>query len=102
MTDGQIQGLYRGCKCPKEQIQILMQITGKSEAEICRIVGVAVPAKDRRVYAPRKEWTPKDIEHLCTAYNNGVKAKRIAEMLDRSAKAIETKIYDLKTKGVLV
>ena len=102
LTDGQIQAMFRYCKDVDEQVAICSQLTGKSEEEICRIVGIDPNSREKK-NAPkeRKLWTVEETEHLVIAYNCGIKWERIAEMLDRPPGSVKAKLTELRTKGII-
>jgi hypothetical protein len=101
LTDAQIQAMFRYCKDVDEQVAICSQLTGKSEEEICEIVGIDPIKRTKKPRAERKLWTAKEVENLCTAYRCKVKTKTIADMLDRPLGSVKAKIAELKIKGIL-
>ena len=101
MTNSEIQGLFRCAKYPRKQIQIISQLSGKSEKEVSEIVGYALPQAKTKPPRLRKPWSEKETENLCTAYGCGVKAAVIAKMIDRPVSAVKSKICELKIKGII-
>lgn len=106
MTDGEIRASYRQAKYPKDQIKILAQLNDKSINDIKVVLGLSA---DKRPEAKEKQhcrskynkWKTEEIDRLCRAYKCGLKAKIIAEMLDKKHQSVAYKIWDLKSKGLL-
>ena len=92
----------------EEQLKILKANIGKmTDAEIGKLVSKSAGAvKNMRhkiggktpVY-PSARWSEEEAQFVCKAYSNGVSARRIGQLLGKSKKAIESKIYELKAKG---
>ena len=95
MTDGEIRASYRQAKYPREQIQILAQLTCKSVSEIKQICGI----EDM----PRRKkwgWSKEDVEFVKA--NTNLTNRQVADALNKDINHVRALRKKLKLSNVRI
>lgn len=105
MTEFEICRDYRLAKDPKEQINILSDMTGKTRAEIKEILWRNSQTDSRiKITPPREEkygrtWTEEMDRMLLLLVGRGFTRKKIAEFMAMTKPRVENRLQKLKKEG---